>query len=299
MQRNKVLLIEDEYSIAETIKVSLELEGYEVIVAPDGETGLASALVNEPDIILLDIMLPDMDGWEILRQFKSASPTKFIPVIVITGLGKTDHILKGFEIGADDYIQKPIDSNELFARIKNLLSRLESSMPVDPLTRIPGKAQVYDETRRRIQKRSRFFAFMYFDISNLRVVNEKYGIEVGNELIRALAEILCDVTIESEEFAGYIGEDDFVVLTVPVRVSQIFQEVTSRFDTVLGKLCPEIATQQRRKQGKTVRIASAVVTNEHRQFGDPLQVKNIALEILGRARNMKDHCCLNLKNFPV
>lgn len=299
LKKRKVLLIDDEFALLEVMKTTLEIEGYEVITAMSGDTGLVSAVVEQPDVVILDIMMPGVDGYEICRRLKTDPRTRYIPIIILTALDETKHVVKGFESGADDYLAKPFDNPELFARIKAVMSKAGKGMALDPLTNLPGKHQIYEETRKRLEQRGRFFAFMYADISNLRLVNDRYGIERGDDLILGVADILREIVKVEEEFLGYMGEDDFVVLSVPLRVPHIFDSLTSRFDVVVGGICPEMACGTSEDKDSVIKLAVAVITNENRQFVDPLQVKNVALEVLKQARSHCTHYCADLKNHPI
>jgi diguanylate cyclase (GGDEF)-like protein len=298
IKKRKILLIDDEVTLLEVMKTNLEIEGYEVVTETSGETGLVSAVVDQPDVVILDVMMPGVDGWEICQRMRADPRTKYTPIIMLTALDETEHIVKGFEVGADDYLAKPFENAELFARIKSVLSKASKGMVVDPLTNLPGKHQIYEETRKRLEQRGKFFAFLYFDISNLRTINDRYGIQRGDDLVQSVAHALRDIVISEEEFLGYMGEDDFVVLSVPLRVQQIFNSLTSRFDEMLPRLCPEYSSEECR-QDEIVKMAVAVVTNEKRQFGDPLQVKNVALEVLKQARSHTQHYCADLKDHPI
>jgi diguanylate cyclase (GGDEF)-like protein len=298
VKKQRILVIDDEATLLEVMRINLEIEGYEVVTALSGETGLVSAVVDEPDVILLDIMMPDVDGWEICQRLRSDTRTKYTPVIMLTALDETHNVVKGFESGADDYLAKPFNNAELFARIRAVLSKAGKGLVVDPLTKLPGKHQIYEETRKRLERRNKFFAFIYVDISNLRFINDRYGVDRGDVVIRMVADILADIVMPGEEFLGYMGEDDFVVLTVPLRVEQLFTSLTKRFDVSIDGVCPELSAEQVPPDRK-IKLAMAVVTNERRQFGDPLQVKNVALEVLKFARNNPDHCCADLKNNPI
>lgn len=291
--KRKVLVVDDEVTLLEIVKANLEIEGYDVVTAMSGEMGLVSAIVDQPDVIVLDVMMPDVDGWEICQRLRSDPRTKYIPVILLTALDGTHYVVKGFECGADDYLAKPFANAELFARIKSVLTRAAKGMAVDLLTSLPGKHQIYEETRKRIEHRGKFFAFVYLDISNLRAINYRYGVERGDQVILSVANILRDLVKIDEEFLGYMGEDDFVVLSIPLRVQPIFESLTSRFDQAIGDICPEISDEA------LIKLAVAVVTNERRQFSDPLQIKNVALEVLKKSRNAPGHYCANLKDNPL
>jgi diguanylate cyclase (GGDEF)-like protein len=296
--KRKVLLIDDEIALLEVMRTNLEIEGYEVVTEMSGETGLVSAVVDQPDVVILDIMMPDVDGWEICNRLRSDPRTRYIPIIMLTALDEPHHIVKGFESGADDCLSKPFDNAELFARIKSVLTKASKGMAVDPLTKLPGKHQIYEETRKRLEQRGKFFAFLYIDISNLRLVNDRYGVDRGDMLIQGVGNVLREIVNPTAEFLGYMGEDDFVVISVPLRVEQIFNRLSARFDEALIEVCPDY--EEKCGPGSDrVKIAIAVVTNERKQFGDPLQVKNVALEVLKTARRQPGHYCADLKDNPV
>jgi len=123
MKKNKVALIEDEADILEVIEYSLSKEGFEVCTALNGEAGLALIKKENPDLVLLDLMLPGLDGIEICRKLKADSATRSISIIMVTAKGEESDIVLGLGIGADDYVVKPFSPRELMARVKSVLRR--------------------------------------------------------------------------------------------------------------------------------------------------------------------------------
>lgn len=123
MNNNRILIIEDDPLVVLFLQDHLEFLGFSVIFERDGYDGLIRAQNEKPDLIVLDVMLPSMDGYEICRQLKEQSDTWVIPILMLTAKGQTQDVVKGFEIGADDYLTKPYDNAELEARIKALLRR--------------------------------------------------------------------------------------------------------------------------------------------------------------------------------
>ncbi len=120
MLKYKILIVDDDENICELLRLYLEKDGYETLVAFDGETAVASAIKNNPDLILLDIMLPKLDGWQVCREIRKTLET---PIIMITAKGEVFDKILGFELGADDYVTKPFDTNEIVARVKAVLRR--------------------------------------------------------------------------------------------------------------------------------------------------------------------------------
>src|ERR1700688_227493 len=123
MKLSRILVIDDDQAIAELVKVNLELSGHQVVTANDGIKGLALAQQNQPDLIILDIMMPDLDGFTVCQRLRQNPATNNIPVLMLTALGMTKDKVTGFDSGADDYLVKPFEIPELQVRIRALLRR--------------------------------------------------------------------------------------------------------------------------------------------------------------------------------
>lgn len=120
---NKILVIDDDESINELIKVNLELSGYSVVQAYDGVKGFALAKQELPSLIILDVMMPDVDGYTVAKRIRENSETKDIPILMLTALSQLNDKVKGFDIGVDDYLVKPFEVEELLVRVRALLKR--------------------------------------------------------------------------------------------------------------------------------------------------------------------------------
>ena len=123
MAREKIILIEDEADILEVIQYNLTREGYKVLTSKDGEQGLAKVRKEAPDLVLLDLMLPGLDGLEVCKKLKEDPVTRPIPIVMVTAKGEVSDIVLGLGIGADDYVVKPFSPKELLARVKAVLRR--------------------------------------------------------------------------------------------------------------------------------------------------------------------------------
>lgn len=130
MSKPKIVIIEDEPDISEVIRYNLERDGYQVYSAEDGEEGLQSVREIVPDLVLLDLMLPGMDGLEVCRQIRADERTQQIPVIMVTAKGDERDVVAGLDLGADDYVAKPFGPRELVARVRALLRRAPEPVPV-------------------------------------------------------------------------------------------------------------------------------------------------------------------------
>lgn len=152
----KILIIEDDLSIVELLKLYLEQAGYNIVVAADGEDGLEKYYNEQPDCILLDLMLPEIDGLEICRMIRLDDYST--PIIMLTGKGESYDIVNGLNTGADDYVVKPFNPNELMARIKSALRRAEQTGHLDESLKVGGMTVILNEHRLIINNVEHFLA---------------------------------------------------------------------------------------------------------------------------------------------
>ena len=150
MRKTTLLVIEDDPDIVELLRYNLEREGFRVLVATDGEHGLADAARHQPDLVLLDLMLPGLDGLEVCRRLRAQDGTRGIPVLVLTAKGEEADIVVGLEMGADDYLTKPFSPRELLARVRALLRRAQRTDDEPGKTRIEMHGLVLDVTRHEV-----------------------------------------------------------------------------------------------------------------------------------------------------
>jgi len=150
MQKTSILVIEDDRDITELIRYNLEQEGFRVSAVADGERGLEAAMRSKPDLVLLDLMLPGMDGLEVCRRMRAADEGRSIPVIMLTAKGEEADIVVGLEMGADDYLPKPFSPRELMARIRAVLRRVGRNRTDVGRTRIEADDLVLDKTRHEV-----------------------------------------------------------------------------------------------------------------------------------------------------
>ncbi len=159
MSKETVLVIEDEPDIAELVQYNLEREGYRVLVAKDGETGLRDAATRAPDIVLLDIMLPGMDGLEVCRRLRDEPTTEAIPLIILTARSEETDVVVGLELGADDYVPKPFSPRELVARVRALLRRTAVREQGRRQARIERGQVVLDSERHEVSVKDEIVPF--------------------------------------------------------------------------------------------------------------------------------------------
>ena len=214
------------------VKINLELEGYEVDTAEDGREAVDKAMIEAPELILLDIMMPRMDGLTALRRIRSHGTTGNTSVILLTARGLPEDRVKGLELGADDYITKPFDISELVARVKAVLRRTQAARDLSPLTGLPGNFRIGAEIEQRIEGGGSF-ALIHCDLDNFKAFNDHYGFMRGDEVIRFCARCMVEATEaigEPDAFVGHIGGDDFVALVSAEKAEEYCKRVIETFD---------------------------------------------------------------------
>ncbi|HEV7179675.1 MAG TPA: response regulator [Candidatus Baltobacteraceae bacterium] len=297
---HRVLVVDDDRNLRKIIGTNLELAGFAVETAADGREALQKIEVVLPDIVLLDLMMPHMDGYEVARSIRGhQNPTiSNVPIIILTAKSETEDKLRGFEAGADDYITKPFGPQELLARVRAKIRRVEVDSSLSPLTRLPGNLAIEMELRRRLEAEEPF-AVLYLDLDNFKAFNDVYGFTHGDEAIQMLARITVDVVRRRGtpiDFVGHIGGDDFIVVTDTARADEMAQEVITEFDRDIRSLYSAkdlragyIETRDRRgtlNRFPVMTLSIAVVGNDHRQLTNYAQVGEAAAELKRYAKSI-------------
>jgi diguanylate cyclase (GGDEF)-like protein len=227
-----ILVVDDDPDIARFVEVNLRSAGYDVAVAGDGEEALEKAGELRPDLVLLDVMMPRIDGFEVAQRLRKNPQTANTSIIMLTAKALSADKVTGLQSGADDYIIKPYDPIELLARVKGTLRRAKEMRNLSPLTGLPGNIRIQEEIERQVRE-ARPFAVLYCDLDNFKTYNDQKGFVRGDRLIQATARIIQDAVVESdpgEGFVGHVGGDDFVAVVDPEVGERIAQRICERFD---------------------------------------------------------------------
>ncbi|MEN8040292.1 MAG: response regulator [Actinomycetota bacterium] len=228
----RILVVDDDPDILQFVQMNLELDGFEVDLAGGGREALEKAGAAPPDLMLLDVMMPEIDGLTVLRRMRSDPQTANIPVIVLTARSLAEDRVKGLDLGADDYITKPFDLEELIARIRTVLRRSQQMRDLSPLTGLPGNFQIAGELERRIAQ-GKDFAVVHADLDNFKAFNDHYGFMRGDSVIKFTAKVLngaASVVGDDDAFVGHIGGDDFVAIINDYNAEPFCEYVVAHFD---------------------------------------------------------------------
>jgi PleD family two-component response regulator len=217
------------------LRIYFKSKGYDVSVARRGEDALEMCRHQLPNVIVLDIMLPDMDGYDVCRELRDSLRTSHIPIIFLTQKDERSDKIRGLELGADDYITKPFDVEELNLRVRNAMARSRYESLTNPTTGLPS-GQLIEERLRQLV-RGGDWAIVYIGVSGLDAFGEVYGFVAGEEVLRFTAMILSE-TVDRvgtlNDFIGHVGGDEFIVITEKGKAPRLAREVKERFDASVG-----------------------------------------------------------------
>lgn len=228
-KRKKVLIAEDEEHIRRLIKVILQLDNYEFIEAKDGKEALEKVSEEMPDLTILDLMMPKIDGIEVCRQLKKNALTRKIPIIMLTAKREMTDKVVGIRIGADDYLTKPFEPRELRVRVKTFLDKEKRER--NQITNLPTMSHVLD----RIKNLDKNFDIYYFFFKDLDFYKKNYGFSKTNELIRLTSQIISHnlEKLGTGNFIGHDSENNFIALINARDAKNALKEIQSEFESTI------------------------------------------------------------------
>ena len=234
----RILVADDEPHIRRILQFLLEQEGFEVRLAEDGEEAWQAVASFRPDLVLLDVMMPRMDGFAVLEIIRAGFETARLPVILLTAKSDVSDKVMGLRGGANDYIVKPFSHDELLLRVSNLLEATRREREANPLTGLPGNRAIEREIQVRLSG-GEDFALMYVDIDRFKSFNDHYGYARGDRAISFTAGVLVGCAQKCGPggvFVGHVGGDDFVVATSSTGSEDLARRIIEEFDAGVAAL---------------------------------------------------------------
>ncbi|HIE26322.1 TPA: response regulator [Candidatus Poribacteria bacterium] len=238
-KKSRILIVEDDLDIAEMLNAYFGVQGYEVLTVNWGEDGVRAAIAERPNLVILDIRLPDIDGYEVARRLRGDRRTKDIPIIFLTEKRDRSDRLRGLELGADDYITKPFDVQELRLRVRNSLERMEQSTLTNPVSGLPEGALVDEHLKKCLQKGDN--ALLLVSLENLEVFRERYGFVASDDVLRAVSLMIDNAMREvgnENDFLGHLTAAEFVLIVSPDTILPLSERVVSRLEQSLDYFYP-------------------------------------------------------------
>jgi diguanylate cyclase (GGDEF)-like protein len=289
MGKSRLLIVEDDGDISNMLKIYFNSLGYDVDVAPRGSEALEKTRLVLPHLIVLDIMLPDIDGYEVCRTLRTSTRTSHIPVIFLTQKDERSDRLQGLELGADDYITKPFDIEELKLRVMGAIRRSEREALTDPRSGLPAGRLIEEQLRQSIRQEG--WAYLDIRVNSFDKFNEVYGFVAGDDVLRFVAMLLSEVTDElgtPNDFIGHAGGADFVIITKVGAAENIRQRLKTRFAEEIQShykfmdrqqgyiIVPRLEGQEK---ASLMTLSIGVVSPKQQSFADIREITEMAAEV--------------------
>jgi PleD family two-component response regulator len=234
-----ILIVEDERDTADMLAAYFEAQGFEVMHAAWGNDAIKMTADKVPDLVLLDIRLPDIDGYEVCRQLRQQRRTQTTPIIFLTEKRERINRLQGLELGAVDYITKPFDIQELRLRVRNTLRRAGQDTLTDPVSGLPVNPLVRDRLNAMLQTHD--WVVLSLAVEGLDAFGDAYGFVARDDVLRAVALMLTSVTQENDgedTFVGQTERAEFVVVTDQSHVREFGERLVAKLKQSVGYFYP-------------------------------------------------------------
>jgi DNA-binding response OmpR family regulator len=284
----QILIVEDDLDLSEMLNAYFRVQGYDVLTAAWGKDAVKMSREHAPDLVVLDIRLPDIDGYEVCRQLRTNRRTADIPVIFLTE--KRDRIdkLAGLELGVVDYITKPFDIQELRLRVRNSLRRAAQQVLVNPVTNVP-EGQLVDEKLNEIVRGDvASWAVLTIGIHGLDSFGDHYGFIASDDVLRAVTLMVNNAIREvgnETDFIGHMGPNEFVILTDPEHVGQIRERIEVRIKQSMEYFYPLKDRDEARKamSENRLRLMVGQVASTDGSFAD----KDALVAAINKSRHLE------------
>jgi len=270
----KILIIEDDLDVAEMLNAYFRVQGYEVFTVNWGEDGVRSSQTVHPDLVILDIRLPDIDGYEVARRLRGDRRTSDIPIIFLTEKRDRSDRLQGLELGADDYITKPFDVQELRLRVRNALKRVSQGSLTNPVTGLPEGALVDEKLSEVLGKDG--VAVLFVSIDNMVSFREAYGFVASDDVLRAISLMIVNTMREisrPEDFLGHLSGTDFILVLPPSNLTALSEKLRIRLEQSVEYFYPIKDREQMTKSQNRLGVKLAEIATLKGNFTEANQVK--------------------------
>jgi len=276
--KHKILIVEDDPDVSEMLNAYFRVQGYDVFTVNWGEDGVRAGQTISPDLIILDIRLPDIDGYEVAKRLREDRRTQEIPIIFLTEKRECVDRLQGFEVGADDYITKPFDVQELRLRVRNALKRVSQGSLTNPVSGLPEGPLVDERLSDVIHKSG--WALLHISIVHLDSFREAYGFVASDDVLRAISLMVHNTMKEAgagDDFLGHISPTDFVVVMTPENLPVFQKQISSRLEQSLDYFYPIKDREQAAKKADRLVIKVADVPSVFGKYSSVDQLKKDVL----------------------
>ncbi|MBI5671565.1 MAG: response regulator [Chloroflexi bacterium] len=290
MSKGRILVVEDDFDISNMLRIYFTGQQYEVQIAPRGGEALQMTRKQLPNLIILDIMLPDMNGYDVCRELRTTTRTSHIPIIFLTQKDERSDKIAGLELGADDYITKPFDIEELKLRVQNTINSTQRQNYMHPKSGLPT-GRLIEEHLRSLMHGDKDWAYIDLKINHFDAFTEVYGFLAGDEVMRFTALVMGEVVDElgtPDDYLGHPERENFVIITHADDAERLKQRLVERFndevkqhysfiDRERGYILVPDSAQGERQEALMTLAAGSVSTRTH-QFSDIREITELAAE---------------------
>lgn len=286
MSNGRILIVEDDFDISNMLRIFFTGQGYHVDVAARGNDALELCRKKLPDLIVLDIMLPDMNGYEVCKVMRTTTRTSHIPIIFLTQKDERSDRIAGLELGADDYITKPFDIEELKLRVRTAINTYKRHNMTDPITGLPSSRLIEDQLRNLM--RTSDWTYLQIGVDNIEPFSDEYGFLARDEVLRFTALLLNEVDDDLgtlDDFVGHATSNTFVLVTMADNVSTMVDELRQQFDEGILSHYSFIDREQggiMQPDGNLVplmKLSIGIVSDKTQRFSDIREITETAAEM--------------------
>lgn len=286
MSNGRILIVEDDFDISNMLRIFFTGQGYHVDVAARGNDALELCRKKLPDLIVLDIMLPDMNGYEVCKVMRTTTRTSHIPIIFLTQKDERSDRIAGLELGADDYITKPFDIEELKLRVRTAINTYKRHNMTDPITGLPSSRLIEDQLRNLM--RSKDWTYLQIGIDHIEHFSDEYGFLARDEVLRFTTLLLNEVDDEHgtlDDFVGHATSNTFVLVTKVENINTIVNELRQQFDEGILSHYSFIDREQggiMQPDGNLVplmKLSIGIVSDKTQRFSDIREITETAAEM--------------------
>ncbi len=293
MSNGRILVVEDDPDISKMLKIYFTSQGYDVLAEMRGRDAIDTCAQKMPNVVVLDINLPDIDGYTVCRELRGSLRTKHIPIIFLTQKDERSDKIKGLELGADDYITKPFDIEELKLRVQGAIRRATYENLTNPTTSLPS-GKLIEEHLKLIKSREDW-TLLYIGVEHIDAFKEIQGIVALDDVLRFVATVITEAVEKHgtlNDFIGHAGSNDFLLVTAPDLASTLCREITRRFAEEVQVFYPFTARQEGKvvytdghgnvKESPFMSLSVAALSGTEGPFSDIREITEVAADIRRR-----------------
>jgi DNA-binding response OmpR family regulator len=253
--KQTILIVEDDLDVADMLNAYFRVQGYELLAASLGAEAVSLCQKKLPDLVILDIRLPDIDGYEVARRLRADRHSREIPIIFLTDRRSRQDRLAGLELGADDYVTKPFDIQELRLRVRNALRRSSQGSLTNPVTNLPEGVLIDEKLSDCLHTDG--WALLLISLVNLEFFREAYGFVASDDVLRAVSLMIHNAVREagsSTDFIGQYSPTQFVLVTQPATLAELKIRISTRLEQTLDFFYPLKDRSQKEYRGKRLAV---------------------------------------------